>query len=211
MAAQPEQFILFDFDGVIVDSYAPSFAYVRRYNPWLTDAGHRRLFEGNIHRAMAAGLVFGPDEEFWTYYQDRVLATPPIAGVVPAVRDLASRYRLLVISSSKSEPIREYLRRHGIADVWAEVWGGDIHRSKVEKMRMAFANYGTAAAHCLFVTDTLGDLREAAEAGVPAFGVLWGFHSWETLVRGNPAAIVAEPASLVAAIDRHFQSHGSAL
>ena len=61
MAEQPKKFVLFDFDGVIVDSYEPSFSYVRRYNQWLTDAGHRRLFEGNIHNTMA-GLMFGPDE-----------------------------------------------------------------------------------------------------------------------------------------------------
>lgn len=203
MAAESRQFVLFDFDGVIVDSYAPSLAYVRRYNPWLTDAGHRRLFEGNIHNTMA-GLVFGPDEEFWSHYTDHVFATPPVPGIIPAVRDLANRYGLLVISSSRSEPIREYLRRQNIGDAFADVMGGDVHRSKIEKMRMVFAKYDVSAANCLFVTDTLGDLREASHAGVPALGVLWGFHPAETLSRGNPKAIVTEPALLTGAIDNHF-------
>ena len=209
MEAAARQFVLFDFDGVIVDSYAPSFSYARRYNPWLTDAGHRRLFEGNIHDTMA-GFIFGPDEEFWSHYREHIFKTPPIPGIIPAVRDLSNRYGLLVISSGRSEPIREYLRRQDISDAFTDVMGGDVHRSKVEKIKMARQKYGAVALDCLFITDTLGDLREAAEAGIPALGVTWGFHPAETLARGNPKALVSDPGSLVRAIDGYFV-HGTAL
>ena len=210
MKRAAQQFVLFDFDGVIVDSYEPSFSYVRRYNPWLTDAGHRRLFEGNIHNTMA-GLMFGPDEEFWSHYMEHVFKTAPVAGIVPAIRTLAERYGLVVISSSRSDPIREYLRRQDIDSAFLDVMGGDVHTSKVEKMSMMQTKYGTDASQCLFVTDTLGDLREAAHAGVPALGVTWGFHPAETLTRGNPKTLVREPASLAGIVDSHFRTHGTAL
>src|SRR3989338_9525959 len=99
-----------------------------------------------------------------------VLKTPPVPGIVPAIRDLANRYGLFVISSSRSEPIREYLRRQDIGSVFADVMGGDVHRSKVEKMKLVLVKYGTAATNCLFVTDTLGDLEEATRAGGPPPG-----------------------------------------
>ncbi|MBU1557929.1 hypothetical protein KKC45_03125 [Patescibacteria group bacterium] len=57
----------------------------------------------------------------------------------------------------------------------------------------------------MFITDTLGDIREASEMDIKSIGVTWGFHNRETLKRGNPFNIAEKPEDLSSAIDNYFQ------
>ena len=204
MTAIREHLILFDFDGVIANIRPAIFAYLKRYNPLLTNEELLYLFEGNIYKT-SRHLNYGADEEVWMYYRENLLHAAPFQGIVPAIEDLEARYSLIMTSSGKSNIIREYLDQHGIANHFIEIMGGEVHESKIEKMNMVFTKYGITAEDCLFVTDTLGDLREAAHVHVPTIAVTWGFHSAETLRRGNPIGLVETPGLLVEAIDRHFR------
>ena len=80
--------------------------------------------------------------------------------------------------------------------------GNDVHASKTVKNKMLLEKYALSPADAVFITDTLGDIREATECGIPAIGVLWGWHDRETLERGSPAAIVEDPAMLYEAIKK---------
>lgn len=71
---------------------------------------------------------------------------------------------------------------------------------------MVFAKYGVNSSNCVFITDTLGDLREASHTGVKAIAVDWGFHSRETLLKGEPFAIIDKPEELESAVSNIFQS-----
>lgn len=73
--------------------------------------------------------------------------------------------------------------------------GADVHKSKAEKFRMLFKHFGEGTRY-VFITDTLGDLREAEKVGVQGIGVTWGFHPRARLERGNPWAIVGTPKEL---------------
>ncbi|MEK9154423.1 MAG: HAD hydrolase-like protein, partial [Patescibacteria group bacterium] len=85
-----------------------------------------------------------------------------------------------------------------------EVMGADVHTSKSKKIEMVFKKYGITARKCVFITDTLGDMREAKSVGVGAIGVSWGFHARETLLQGEPFRIVAQPAEISPAISAYF-------
>jgi phosphoglycolate phosphatase-like HAD superfamily hydrolase len=54
----------------------------------------------------------------------------------------------------------------------------------------------------LFITDTLGDLKEAAKVGLPAIAVSWGVHSPDRLGQGNALMIVHTVEELRGALDR---------
>ena len=49
----------------------------------------------------------------------------------------------------------------------------------------------------MYVTDTSGDVREAASVDIPSVGVTWGYHPRQTLERANPRSIVDTPQALV--------------
>ena len=71
---------------------------------------------------------------------------------------------------------------------------------------MVLEKYGIQPNDCVFITDTLGDMREAKAAGVGAIGVSWGFHSRETLSKDEPLRIVESPQDMPRAISDYFSS-----
>jgi len=58
--------------------------------------------------------------------------------------------------------------------------------------------------NCVFVTDTLGDMREAAEVGISSIAVSWGFQKHATLEQGKPFRVVDKPADLATAVRAYF-------
>ena len=89
-----------------------------------------------------------------------------------------------------------------------KVLGSDIHTSKVEKMKFLLGEYQLSAQDCIFITDTLGDIREAAHVSIQTIGVTWGFHDRQTLLSGDPYRIVDEPSEIPKMISDYF-SHNA--
>jgi len=200
--------LLFDFDGVIVDTFELSYGSRKKLTPDLDMETYRGFFEGNIHEV-------GNDEEksdknenekpnefdpFFIHYIPALMAKEPVPGMINILRELSKNYRMVVISSTITSPIEEYLRTHGVFDLFDKVYGADVHKSKVIKIQMVFQDFKVSIEDCIFITDTLGDMREAAKVGVKSLGVIWGFQRSETLQKGNPIAIVSSPQELLSVI-----------
>lgn len=207
------KFVLFDFDGVIADSYAVAWMTARKLCVRLTDTEYRGLFEGNVYERHDVFLSedHGPEcrhdldwfSIFTPAFEEKASLFP---GMREVIEKLSHAYMLIIVSSTLTSPIQGFLEKHHIGRYFSEVLGADVHRNKHEKIKMVFEKYGTSASECIFITDTLGDMREARLAGVGAIGVAWGFHSRETLAKGEPFRIVERPADIQHAISDFFQT-----
>jgi phosphoglycolate phosphatase len=206
-----KKFLLFDFDGVIADSYSVAYDTARAMCARMDDTTYRSMFEGNVHERHGAVMTedHGPECKhdldwfgiFTPAFEERAKLFP---GMREVIEKLSHEYILIIISSTITSPIQGFLEKNHIGRYFSEVMGADVHTSKREKIGMVFAKYGIEASSCLFITDTLGDMREAAEAGVGALGVAWGFHPRETLEKGNPYGIVEKPQEIEPAIEAYF-------
>lgn len=200
--------VFFDFDGVIADTFSAAFFTASVECKHITEEKYRAKFEGNIYNSSHEdGLVHDKcahDIDWWEVFYPKFQLAHPFPGSIRAVQDLAENYRLAIISSNISSPVVEFLKRFDAAHYFEDVLGGDVHRSKIEKVNMLFARYELAPEHCVFVTDTLGDMREAEKAGVASIGVSWGFHDRARLEKGNPFKIVDHPHELPGAVDAYF-------
>jgi phosphoglycolate phosphatase len=125
----------------------------------------------------------------------------PVDGIAEAIEKLHKNHRLVVVSSTISSPIKEYLDKYNISQYFEKIYGADIDVNKSSKIRMVFADFDATPVNCLFITDTLGDMREATRAGIKSVGVSWGFHKLDTLRKGNPVAIANTPGELLSLID----------
>ena len=83
--------------------------------------------------------------------------------------------------------------------------GNDVHKSKVEKIRMVFEEYNIGPNDCVFITDTLGDIYEASRKNVGSIGITWGFHEPERLLRGKPFRLVEESNDLLTTVSDYFK------
>jgi len=200
--------ILFDFDGVIVDTFELSLTISREVGYTFTPEEYRKLFEGNIYTALEdlhkREMTEKDDEVWFSRYSPRMLALEPVEGMLSVLKGLGEKYVLAVVSSTINSPIEEYLAKHNLTLYFNRVLGADVHRSKVEKIRMVFDEFSLGARDCLFITDTLGDMKEAHVVNVESIGVTWGFHTRETLLDGSPVAVVDSPSELVSAVDLFF-------
>lgn len=205
-------FILFDFDGVIINSFASAFEVNKMICPHITEDDYRRRFDGNINDADNILSYHTEncrhDIDFFKEYIPRMKKeTGVISGMAEVIKQLAEKYALIIISSTITSPIQEFMKDHGLDKYFIEIMGNDVHTSKVEKIKMVFLKYKTSSEKCIFITDTLGDMREANEAGVGAIGVVWGFQKPETLLRGSPFRIVQGPEELPVAVSDYFSKN----
>lgn len=209
-----KEFILFDFDGVIADSFRPAFEINKMICPHLTEDIYRKRFEGNINDWEEPINVHTKecrhDIDFFTEYIPRMKNEVQIVhGIKEVIIELEKNYTLVVISSTITSPIREFLEGHDLAYHFAQIMGNDLHASKIEKIKMVLEEYTIKSRECVFITDTLGDMREAEKMGVGAIGITWGFHTPETLQRGKPFRLVKKPTELFHAVNDYFKTVSS--
>jgi phosphoglycolate phosphatase len=190
---QPDTIVFFDFDGVIVDSLEHSLAISRKVEPTLTAKGFIERFNGNIvhHPAIKK---WGP--KFTEHYGLGIPDQPLFPGMKQIIEQLASKHTLVIVSAALTAPIKRFLDRHQLTGHFADVLGNDVHASKHVKISQTLEQHDISPQQAVMITDTLGDMREAAQAGIATIGVLWGFHNRATLKQGNPAALVKSPAEL---------------
>jgi len=207
MDTAPKRFVLFDFDGVIADSSALSYELSRQFSPELDRESYRRLYENNVFESLKKLSSWRdtlPDE-YQQKFDPRMRGEVQLVhGMDEVIKTLNDRYTLAIISSTSTPGIMDFLGRHGLRQYFSDILGRDSHHSKVEKMSMVFEKYGTTADECVYITDTLGDMREAQAHGMGTIASSWGVHPRETLEKGIPFRILNAPAELPDAVDDYF-------
>jgi phosphoglycolate phosphatase len=184
--------IIFDFDGVIVDSFAACLQLTQSYYPDISAAEYRALFTGNIYESLSKREGKPAKFNAFAQYAELVLPIAPLSGI-HELFDSLSGSELAIVSSTDSAPIRDYLAKYGLSKYFSQVLGGDVATSKVLKLESIKTR---STGKLIFVTDTLGDIKEATKAGIVTIAVTWGFHDRELLATGKPYAIVDNIADL---------------
>jgi len=203
-----DKIILFDFDGVIVDSYQAAFKVIKAINPGTTEESYRKLFDGNVNdwkKGLSEEKIRQVDEEFFRRYLPSLERARVFPGMEKVIAELGKKYTLLIISSTISSPIRTFMERKKMTKYFEDIMGNDVHRDKTEKIRMVFEKYGLYPENYVFITDTLGDMKEAAKMGVKSIGVSWGFQEKENLLRGEPFSIAEKPEDLLNIVSDYFR------
>lgn len=205
-----KKLVFFDFDGVIYDSFPSSLYANKRQCTVIPEDVYRDYFSGNIND-MNLDEVPGDHSLCSHHLRFEDLFAPHVkehgrvfAGMPEALQALASRYTLIIVSSSMSDTILHLLESVGVESCVTEILGNDIHTRKTEKFRMALANYEGDASTSILVTDTLGDINEATHVGIPTIAVTWGFQNRVALEQGHPYRIIERSGELVPTIDRFF-------
>jgi phosphoglycolate phosphatase len=196
--------ILFDFDGVIADTFDFCYVLHQQYYPGVSVDDYRKKMEGNIYEALKPTAEFETvaklDESFFAQYGPELMKRAVIESMGDVIINLAAEYNLFIVSSSATDIVKNFLTKEKLSSYFKEVLGYEIEHRKVKKIKMIQDKYHIESSDALFITDTLGDIREAEKCGIKSIAVSWGYHPTETLEIGNPVAIADTPEELVAAI-----------
>jgi phosphoglycolate phosphatase len=175
--------IIFDLDGVLFDSTSVAALYMKKRYKGMTDEMQKELLTGNWHEEVAklSHLKIPETEEEkkerneeYSKVKSEVLM---FKGTKELLLDLHSQGYLLALNTSAWDrncvPLLDKAR---IATLFDVLGTAELGRSKVEKFKMIKEKYSLNESEMLFVTDTLGDVREADLAHVPTVAVTWGAH-----------------------------------
>lgn len=199
--------IMFDYDGVIVDSLrvftdACAKAFLAAGLPQFgTVEAILTLHEQNWFAALAAA---GIGEATVQEIEDAAARSCEQAGLraFPGVREvvatLSKTSTLIVVTSSRARVAEAFLASHRIAG-FSRVVGSDGETSKVAKMAAVRAEFGDGRDYW-YIGDTVGDIVEAKEADVHTIAASWGWHSAARLLEARPEYLVDEPAELLSVL-----------
>jgi len=195
-----KKLIIFDFDGVIADSFEYCLKTNQSMYGGLTSEQYKKMFEGNFYEAFSRVVDPKLADEYKDTYWIKFLRNLHEITIVEKMTDIISKLNkkcaILIISSSTAEAIEKIMKKENVGKYITKIYGSDYHESKVEKFKHALIDFHASADNCIFITDTLGDLLEAEKAGIKSVAVSWGFHDIDTLRRGKYIKIVHKPEEL---------------
>ena len=203
-----KKLVMFDFDGVLVNTIDLAFYLTEKRNPGLTKEYFHSFNNGNFlenyFKAVGEGKIKDVADWDEVYLKGLMeLSTHDIISKL--VSDLAKDYILVIVSSSYSSNIDNFLKKEGLRDSFSEILGSDVEQDKVIKIKKLLSDQNILPTDAIFITDTLGDIRDGNECNVKSIGVTWGAHDRERLDKGQPYAIVDDVLGLEEAIYQFFK------
>jgi phosphoglycolate phosphatase-like HAD superfamily hydrolase len=192
--------VVFDFDGVLVDSnavkrraYADIFASAAGSAP-VVEAVLRSDIESDrfsVIRAILQGLspeggstpaemdllVAEYGDRYNTICEEHAATCAEIRGASLALARLAKRHELYVISATPEVPLRRIVKRRGWTGYFRDVLGRP--RTKGENLAWVLQREGIEGHRIVFVGDGRRDLEAAREAGCRFVGVRNEFNDFD--------------------------------
>ena len=175
--------IIFDMDGVLFDTIPYAEKVYLESHPGMTSEMYKNLHTGNFHEETKkyAHLKKEQTEEeknnLNIAYAEVKSKTPMFAGVEEMLKDLHNLGYLLVLNTNAYDRnCLPLLEKSGIKTLFDLIATAEFSKSKVEKFKLIEEKYNVNKEDVLFVTDSLGDVKEAQVAEVPTVAVTWGVH-----------------------------------
>ena len=200
--------IIFDFDGVIVDNYDVMYE-ISKKTYGISKEDHKKLFEGNVNTTTSS-FDANKEKEFWTTLDSISKKLIVEKRVKKELLQLKDQYDLFCVTSNIEENIVVPLHNSSLEGLFVEIYGKEKGNCKTEKINTLLEKYGLNKDEVVFVTDTLGDIKEANEVEILTIAVDFGFHEKERLQRGAPYKIVSSFKQIrkeVEKLQKHTISH----
>lgn len=180
--------IIFDFDGVLVESVdvktrafatlyeaygKPVVAQIEDYhlrNGGISRFDKFRYFQTEIlgGKALDERAVSTLAEAFSTLVIDKVVAAPMVQGAQEFLDEARKQLRLFVVSGTPTSELDEIIRRRKLGKYFAGIWGSPA--SKTENIAQLLKQHDLAAGHCVMIGDAMADYTGASSNAVSFLG-----------------------------------------
>ena len=199
MSLQNKKLVIFDFDGVLVNTLDFSFDLHKKDNPNFTWEKFQDFSNGNfidgVKNAVDGESHIIPSN-FYEKYEEEIDKIDINDILHKTILSLSKDYQIAIVSSTRSSTISDFLVKENLRYCFSDILGSDVHKNKTIKINNLLKKYNILLKNVVFITDSLGDILEGNKCGVSSIGVIWGIHSRKTLEKGSPVAIIDDPRDL---------------
>jgi HAD superfamily hydrolase (TIGR01509 family) len=201
MKEKNKKLVMFDFDGVLVDTLFINHQIYGEVNENLSLEEFKTFYHGNKFKAVRADgspRIEHPQRLERYDFHTRELRVPEIFQAI--LRGLSQNNVLVIVSSTHASCIKKILERDGVDQYFSDILGVEVEKSKVKKIKTLLEKYEVNPNDAVYITDTLGDIHEASECAVSSVAVLWGYHDREMLEKGYPSVVIDDPCNIIEVI-----------
>lgn len=174
--------IIFDFDGVIVESvdvktnafrelfkgYPDKLDSILRYH--LENGGvsrydkFRYIYKNILEKELSGAEFNSLCASFNKLVFEDVVKAPFVKGVIEFLDYCLKKYPMYVISATPEEEARAIIRKKELAKYFIEIYGAPT--SKPESIKAIIKDRRTEASKVLFIGDSRNDYQAACETGI---------------------------------------------
>ncbi len=202
---QMKNVLIFDYDGVIVDSFQifmANFIDACKKEGWSSIATKNdflKLFEKNMYESMFA-MGMTKEEILSIVYRmrDALIQNQdkmkPFKGIFDILAVLSKKGFLFIVTSNETQVVEKYLKSQNLFGFFKEIYGSDTGASKIEKILKIKNN--NPGCNYFYIGDTQGDILEGKKSGVKTVAVSWGWHDKEQLKEVSPDFLIDNPKDL---------------
>ena len=170
-------------DGVLFDSIPFARKAFMESHPGLTEDMYNEIHSGNFHveAEKYEHLKIKETEEEknkrYVVYGEQKSKILLFGGIKSLLENLHNNGCILVLNTNAyAKNTLPLLKNSGVEKLFDFVATAEVSKDKVQKFKLIEDKYKVEKSDLLFITDALGDVKDADVAGVKTIAVTWGVH-----------------------------------
>lgn len=167
--------IFFDFDGVLADTFQLNYELEVEKNGFLSPEDFRKRSEWNRYDYIQNDS-YDCRTDPWFIHQRARFTPDHMFPFQDILYELQKKYSLFIVTGGSHENTRCFLEYIHCENVFQEILGKEMKKTKLERCHQLLDAYDLSEKETIFITDTLGDLRELKETKLKKAVVTWGYH-----------------------------------
>ena len=200
--------ILFDFDGVVIDSISlQRFAFAKSYRHVIGE-GAPPIDQYLSHSGDSFPNIMdkmGLPRDMWYSYREFSTQNMDMITIVPLICELLERLigwnvKLGLVTGKESDRTAQILNDFNLARYFQVVICSDMvtqAKPHPECLHRAIGELQAHPASTVYVGDSENDIMAAKSAGITALGVTWGVGKRNSLVSAGADGIVDDPREII--------------
>lgn len=208
--------IIFDYDGVIVDSF-PAVHKVYQIicdkldKSCTTDLNEFKKIFGENAAECYKNLGFSKEEvqKGNLIYKEEIVKTnsPIFEGITETIKELNQEYQLVLISSSPRVEVMNKIKFYKLEKFFTLFFAGDAlgPMNKLESIKETMKKTKTNPNEIVSIGDRVNDYRDAQKAGINNVILVeygWGYDITK-IPEYKPRAVVKKPLDILKAIKKY--------